>query len=154
VTAPIDETQTRAGTPAISRQRQRVPRALSRPLCPPSQLNYFRILRLAGSIGATQAVRCTPNQINEVGRLALVSPLLSGPWGEFVVHPLYDHARMLRQAMIQRDRIELFGVAVAGAVLGIVTGVALGHEWLGTLTWALIGAVVVSGVVYVLQGRR
>jgi hypothetical protein len=34
--APIGETQTRAGTPAISRQRQRVPRALSRPLCLPS----------------------------------------------------------------------------------------------------------------------
>jgi len=122
VTAPIDETQTRAGTPAISRQRQRVPRALSRPLCPPSQLNYFRILRLAASIGATQAVRCTPNQINEVGRLALVSPLLSGPWGEFVVHPLYDHARMLRQAMIQRStyrrsRCERCGLCSSGSSL-------------------------------------
>src|SRR6516164_6117882 len=47
VTAPIGETQTRAGTPAISRQRERVPRALSCPLCLPSQLNYIRILRLA-----------------------------------------------------------------------------------------------------------
>ena len=48
---PIGETQTRAGTPAISRQRQRVPRALSRPLCLPSQLNYFRSVHSLGAVG-------------------------------------------------------------------------------------------------------
>ena len=70
--SPIGETQTRAGTPAISQQRERVPKALSHPtLCLPSQLNYFRILRLAASIGGA---------------------LHSRPWGEFVVHPSYDHA--------------------------------------------------------------
>jgi hypothetical protein len=35
--------------------------------------------------------------------------------------------RMLGQAMIQRDRI---------------SGIVLGHEWLGILIWALAGAVV------------
>ena len=73
---------------------------------------------------------------------------------EFDGHPLYDHAQMLGQAMIQRDRLELIVVAVAGAVLGGIAGVVLGHEWLGTLIWALVGAVVVSGMVYFLRGRR
>jgi uncharacterized protein YcfJ len=49
--------------------------------------------------------------------------------------------RWLGQAMIQRDRIELIVVAVIGAVLGGITGVALAHDWLATLIWALIGAV-------------
>ena len=62
---------------------------------------------------------------------------------------LYDHApKMLGQAMIQWDRIELIVAAVIGAVIGGVTSIVLGHEGLGTLIWALIGAVVVSGVVY------
>ena len=51
-------------------------------------------------------------------------------------------------AMVQTDRIELLGAAVAGAVVGGFTGIVLGHEHLGILTWALTGAVVVSGVVY------
>ena len=55
---------------------------------------------------------------------------------------------MLGRAMIQWDRIELIVAAVIGAALGGVTGVVLGHERLGILIWALIGAVVVSGVVY------
>ena len=46
------------------------------------------------------------------------------------------------------DPIELLVVAVAGVLLGTVTGYALGHEPLGVLVWALIGAVVVSGAVY------
>jgi hypothetical protein len=55
---------------------------------------------------------------------------------------------MLGQAMIQRDQLELLLAAVAGAGLGGITGIVLGHEELGTLIWALTGAVVVSGVVY------
>ena len=50
--------------------------------------------------------------------------------------------------MIKPDQVELLVAAVTGAVLGIVTGYALGHEQLGILTWALIGAVVISGAVY------
>jgi len=63
------------------------------------------------------------------------------------MHPLYDHAER-EQAMIQRDQLELLLAAVAGAGLGGVAGIVLGHEELGTLIWALVGAVVVSGVVY------
>jgi uncharacterized protein YcfJ len=55
---------------------------------------------------------------------------------------------MLGQAMIQPDRIELIAVAVIGAVLGGIPGIVLGHEWLGILVWALVGAVVVGGIVY------
>ena len=58
------------------------------------------------------------------------------------------HAQMLGQAMIQRDQLELLLAAVAGAGLGGVAGIVLGHEELGTLIWALVGAAVVSGVVY------
>ena len=58
------------------------------------------------------------------------------------------HAEMLGQAMIQRDQLELLLAAVAGAGLGGVAGLVLGHEELGTLVWALVGAVLVSGVVY------
>jgi hypothetical protein len=60
---------------------------------------------------------------------------------------LYDHAQGGR-AMIQRESLELLLAAVAGAGLGGVTGLVLGHEELGTLIFALVGAVVVSGVVY------
>ena len=55
---------------------------------------------------------------------------------------------MLGQAMIQRDQLELLLAAVAGAGLGGIAGIVLLHEELGTLIWALVGAVVVSGVVY------
>ena len=61
---------------------------------------------------------------------------------------------MLGQAMIHRDRIKLIVAAVIGAALGGVTGVVLGHERLGILIWALIGAVVVSGVVYFYRSLR
>ena len=50
--------------------------------------------------------------------------------------------------MIQWDRIELIVVAVAGAALGGIAGIVLGHEQLGVLIWALVGATLVSGVVY------
>ena len=56
--------------------------------------------------------------------------------------------RCLGQAMIQRDQLELLLAAVAGAGVGGITGIVLGREELGTLIWALAGAVVVSGVVY------
>ena len=56
--------------------------------------------------------------------------------------------------MINPDQVELLVAAGAGAVLGIVTGYALGHEGLGILTWALIGAVVVGGVVYCVRFFR
>ena len=62
--------------------------------------------------------------------------------------PLYNHAKMLGQVMIRRDRLELLLAAVAGAGLGGVAGIVLGHEELGTLIWALVGAAAVSGVVY------
>ena len=50
--------------------------------------------------------------------------------------------------MIDQDRAKLQLAAVTGAVLGIVTGYVLGHERLGILIWALIGAVVISGAAY------
>jgi hypothetical protein len=56
--------------------------------------------------------------------------------------------------MIQRDRLELIVAAVAGAGIGIVAGKLLEHELLGILIWALIGAVVVSGVVYFHRSLR
>lgn len=56
--------------------------------------------------------------------------------------------------MIQWDRIELLGAIAAGAVLGSVSGVTLGHERLGVLVWAVAGAVVVGGVFYCLRAFR
>ena len=50
--------------------------------------------------------------------------------------------------MIQPDQIKLIVAAVAGAVVGIVAGKLLEHEWLGILNWALVGAIVASVVVY------
>jgi hypothetical protein len=50
--------------------------------------------------------------------------------------------------MIQPDQIKLIVAAVAGAVLGGVTGVVFGHERLGILIWALAGAVVIAAVFY------
>jgi outer membrane lipoprotein SlyB len=61
---------------------------------------------------------------------------------------------MLGQAMIQRDQLELLLAALAGAGLGGITGIVLGREELGTVIWALIGAVVVSGVVYFHRSLR
>ena len=45
------------------------------------------------------------------------------------------------------DRVEVLA-ALGGAVLGIVGGYLSGNGWPIMLLWALIGAVVVSGVVY------
>ena len=68
--------------------------------------------------------------------------------------PLYNHAQMVGQAMIQRDQLELLLAALAGAGLGGITGIVLGHEELGTLIWTLAGAVVVGAVFYCLRAFR
>jgi hypothetical protein len=52
------------------------------------------------------------------------------------------------------NQAELKVAAVIGALLGIVTGYLVGGEWLIMLIWALIGAVVVSGMVYCLRAFR
>ena len=49
------------------------------------------------------------------------------------------------------NQAELKVAAVIGALLGIVTGYLVGGEWFIMLIWALIGAVVVSGMVYCLR---
>jgi membrane-associated phospholipid phosphatase len=56
--------------------------------------------------------------------------------------------------MINPDRTELQVAAVIGAVLGVGTGYLLGHGWLDILIWGLIGAVVVSGLIYCLRAFR
>jgi hypothetical protein len=56
--------------------------------------------------------------------------------------------------MIDQDRTELQLAAVVGAVLGIVAGSLTGSAWFIVLIWALIGAVVVSGMVYCLRAFR
>jgi len=80
----------------------------------------------------------------------MTEPLLTSRLLKYVSQVAYArlHAQMLGQAMIQRDQLELLLAAVAGAGLGGVAGIVLGHEELGTLIWALVGAAVVSGVVY------
>jgi uncharacterized membrane protein YeaQ/YmgE (transglycosylase-associated protein family) len=56
--------------------------------------------------------------------------------------------------MTNQDRAELQVAAVIGALLGIATGYFLRHGWVLTIIWALIGAVVVSGMVYCLRAFR
>jgi uncharacterized membrane protein YeaQ/YmgE (transglycosylase-associated protein family) len=61
--------------------------------------------------------------------------------------------------MTSRDRAELQVAAVIGAVLGGVTGYLLSNlvesgGWLKILIWALIGAVVVAGMVFCLRAVR
>ena len=61
--------------------------------------------------------------------------------------------------MTDRDRAELQVAALIGAVLGGVTGYLLSYlvesgGWLKILIWALIGAAVVSGMVYCLRAFR
>jgi uncharacterized membrane protein YeaQ/YmgE (transglycosylase-associated protein family) len=61
--------------------------------------------------------------------------------------------------MTSRDRAELLVAAVIGAVLGGVTGYLLSNlvesgGWLKILIWALIGAVVVAGMVFCLRAVR
>jgi hypothetical protein len=56
--------------------------------------------------------------------------------------------------MIDQDRARLQLAAVVGAVLGIVIGSLAGKPLLAIIIWALIGAVVVGGVVYCLRAFR
>jgi uncharacterized membrane protein YeaQ/YmgE (transglycosylase-associated protein family) len=61
--------------------------------------------------------------------------------------------------MTDRDRAELQIAAVIGAALGGVTGYLLSNlvesgGWLKILIWALIGAVVVTGMVFCLRALR
>ena len=56
--------------------------------------------------------------------------------------------------MIDQDRAKLQLAAVTGAVLGIVTGSLAGSGWFIVLIWALIGAVVFTGMVFCLQAFR
>ena len=56
--------------------------------------------------------------------------------------------------MTDQDRAELQVAAIIGAALGVVTGYLLGHGWLNILIWGLIGAGVVSGLVYCLRAFR
>jgi ABC-type multidrug transport system permease subunit len=56
--------------------------------------------------------------------------------------------------MTDQDRAELQVAAIIGAALGVVTGYLLGHGWLNILIWGLIGAVVVSGLIYCLRAFR
>jgi hypothetical protein len=52
------------------------------------------------------------------------------------------------------DRAKLQIAAVVGALLGIVTGSVAGKPLLAIIIWALIGAVVISGLVYCLRFFR
>jgi len=63
---------------------------------------------------------------------------------------------MLRRAMkpLSEDQVELIVAAVLGALFGILTGYSLENGWFGIIIWALIGAVVVSGVLYCLRAFR
>jgi hypothetical protein len=56
--------------------------------------------------------------------------------------------------MMDPDREKLQVAAIIGAALGVVTGYLLGHGWINILIWGLIGAVVVSGLVYCLRVFR
>jgi uncharacterized membrane protein YeaQ/YmgE (transglycosylase-associated protein family) len=62
-------------------------------------------------------------------------------------------------AMTKADRRALQVAAVVGALLGAVTGYLLSNlvesgGWLKILIWAIIGAVVVSGMVFSLRTFR
>ena len=64
-----------------------------------------------------------------------------------------------RAPMTKADRAELQVAAVIGAVLGGVTGyrireLAGSGGWPKILIWALIGAVVISGMVYCIRAFR
>jgi len=61
--------------------------------------------------------------------------------------------------MTNRDRAKLLVAAIIGAVLGGVTGYLLrslveSGGWLKILIWALIGAVVFTGLVFCLRSVR
>jgi uncharacterized membrane protein (Fun14 family) len=55
---------------------------------------------------------------------------------------------------MDKDRAKLQIAAVVGAVLGVVTGYALGKPSLAIVIWALIGAVIVSGAAYCYRAFR
>ena len=55
---------------------------------------------------------------------------------------------------MDKDRAKLQIAAVAGAVLGVLTGYALGKPLLVIVIWALIGAVTVSGAAYCYRALR
>jgi F0F1-type ATP synthase assembly protein I len=46
------------------------------------------------------------------------------------------------------DQVGLLVSTIAGVGLGIVIGYLSGNEWLGTLIWALISAVILGGAFY------
>ena len=52
------------------------------------------------------------------------------------------------------SRVGLLVSAIAGAGFGILIGYRSGNEWLGTLIWALIGAVILGGAFYFNQVIR
>ena len=61
--------------------------------------------------------------------------------------------------MTNRERAKLLVAAVIGAVLGGVTGYLISYlagsgGWPKILIWALIGAVVISGMVYCIRAFR
>jgi len=61
---------------------------------------------------------------------------------------------MLSPAMINplewkyENQVGLLVSTIAGAGLGIAIGYQSGNKWLGTLIWALIGAVILGGAFY------
>jgi hypothetical protein len=46
------------------------------------------------------------------------------------------------------DQVGLLVSTLAGAGFGIVIGYQSGNEWLGTLIWALVSAVILGGAFY------
>ena len=56
--------------------------------------------------------------------------------------------------MTYEDRLELLISAVVGAVVGLVIGHVFRYGWMNMVVWGLIGAFVVSGMVYVLRASR
>ena len=56
--------------------------------------------------------------------------------------------------MMDPDRKELQVAAIIGATLGVVTGYLLRHGWLNIFIWGIIGAVVVTGMVFCLRAFR
>ena len=55
---------------------------------------------------------------------------------------------------MDEDRVELLIAAVVGAALGIVIGYLDRTDWFAMAISALIGSVVVSGLVYCLRAFR